>query len=273
MRIGLATWVLGVRTLNESIEKAIECGCRAISFHLTPQEHQRPGEAERIFDLVAHHDLDVTCHSTLGPLNGTDPFQRLQDEVDAIIEWHSVSRRVRCVSYDPATTVLQMGEGPVFDLEKTIERLKYVSDRFGRRGIKTALENWLVNSRLEDFEAVKDGVGDGNLGALLDIGHLNIAVRRNLTRGLSAAEFVRRLPLPFYEIHLHYNNGRDDQHAPLEAHSILVEQAVQALAERGFDGIATVEHGGEPIPETLKAIRKSMKIFGKLFTSYHKDAQ
>jgi len=273
MRIGYATWNLAARTLTESIEKAVECGCRAVSFDLTPLEHQRPGENQTILDLVARHGLDVTCHGTLGQRGDRDPMDRLQDEVDAIIEWHCASGRVKGVTYDPATTTPPLGGTPQFDFDKTVERLAYACDRLGRRGINVAVENWLVNSHLDSFQAVKDAVGADNLGALLDVGHLNIAVKTGLTGGLSAGEYVRRMPLPIHELHLHYNNGTDDQHRPLEAHSTVLQQVVEALVERGFDGIATLEHGGELTPETLQSIAKSRTIFEKLFAGYQKGRQ
>ncbi len=272
MRIGCATWHMGVHTLTESIEKAIECGARAVSFHLTPQKHQLPEEADKILELVESCDLDVTCHNELGRLEEeNDPLPRLQDEVDDILEWHAACGRVRCVSFDPASHRMRPEEEPSVDIARTVERLKYVADRLGRRGIKTAIENWLGNSRVEDFERIKDGVGNDDLGALVDLGHLNIAVNTGLTGGVPAEEFIRRLPMPIHEVHIHYNNGKDDQHAPLQGHSIVIEQAVRALAERDFAGIATIEHSS---PDgTLDAVRNSMNIFGKLFARHRKDSQ
>ena len=270
--------MIGVNTLAEISEQAVECGARAVSFLMTPQRYQRPGEAQKILDLVQRHDLDVTCHNALGRAEEeSDPLPRLQDEIDDIIEWHAASGRVRCVSFDPASFTLRPDEEPVVDIQKTAELLKYATDRLARRGIKTAIENWIGNSNIEAYEAIKEGVDHEDLGALVDIGHLNIAVNANLTGGLSPGDYVRRMPIPIHEVHVHYNNGVDDQHAPLEAHSIVGEQAVRALAERGFDGIATIEHGrlGDLPPdqtdETVKSIRKSMKIFEKLFARGQKD--
>jgi len=272
--------MMGVNTLAKSIEKALECGARAVSFLMTPQEHQRPEEAQRVLDLVERADLDVTCHNALGRAEEeSDPLPRLQDQIDDIIEWHAAAGRVRCVSFDPASYRLRPGEEPIVDIERTVELLKYVTDRLARRGIKAAVENWIANSNIEAFQAIKEGVDHEGLGALVDIGHLNIAVNTNLTGGLSAGEFIRRIPMPIHELHVHYNNGTDDLHAPLEAHSIVVEQVAGALADRGFDGIATIEHGRlgdlppDPTNETIDSIKKSMNIFGKLFARYRKDTE
>jgi len=270
--------MMGVNTLTESIEKAVECGAAAVSFLMTPQRYQRPDEAQRVLDLVDKHDLDVTCHNALGRAEEeSDPLPRLQDEIDDIIEWHAASGRVRCVSFDPASFRLRPDEEPVVDIPKTAELLKYAAGRLARHGINTAVENWIGNSNIEAYEAIREAVGCENLGALVDIGHLNIAVNANLTGGLSPGDYVRRMPIPIHEVHVHYNNGIDDQHAPLDARSIMLEQTVRALAERGFDGIATIEHGrmGDLPPdttdETVKSIRKSMKIFEKLFAQGQKD--
>ena len=280
MRVGCATWLMGVNALPESIEKAVECGARAVSFLSTPQKYQRPGEEQKVLDLIERHDLDVTCHNTLGRAEqDPDPLPRLQDEIDDIIKWHAASGRVRCVSFDPASYSPRPKEEPIIDIERCIELLKYVTDRLGRRGIATALENWIGNTTIDAFEAVKQGVGDDSLGALVDLGHLNIAVNTGLTRGLSADEFISRMPMTIREVHVHYNDGVHDLHQPLEAHSVVIEQAVRALARRGFDGIAIIEHGRpgdqapDPTDETLKAVGKSISIFGKLFAQYQKDSQ
>jgi len=280
VRIGCATWMMGVSTLPESIQRAVECGARAVSFLMTPQKYQRPGDEQKILDLVGRHDLDVTCHNTLGRAEEEpDPLPRLQDEIDDIIEWHAASGRVRCVSFDPASHEARPGEEPIIDIEKTIELLKYTTDRLWRRGIPTAVENWLGNSNIDAFEATKQGVGNEALGALVDLGHLNIAVNTGITRGLSADEFITRMPLTIREVHVHYNDGIHDLHAPLEPHSIVIEQAVRALARRGFNGIATIEHGrsgdlpADLTDKTANSIRKSMSIFRKLFDQEQKDSQ
>ncbi len=89
---------------------------------------------------------------------------------------------------------------------------------------------------------VKEKADIPDLGLLIDIGHLNLYVRR---MGKRADEYIEALPLAIHELHLHDNDGVRDYHLPLYPRqgSILpiMGDVVSGLKKKGFDGIVTLE--------------------------------
>jgi sugar phosphate isomerase/epimerase len=78
-------------------------------------------------------------------------------------------------------------------------------------------------------------------------------------RGLSVAEYFRRLPCPLVELHLHDNNGETDEHGHFGFGTIPIAEIVKALRDMEFDGICTFEvvpefHGSTPEESKDKAV-------------------
>ena len=104
-------------------------------------------------------------------------------------------------------------------IASVIELNKYA----GYRGIKIAIENNvlaphnLVNGKNElllmceywEFEHLLNMINSGNLGILLDLGHLKVTSN---TLGFDADNFIQRIKDKVFAIHLHENNGKADQH-------------------------------------------------------------
>lgn len=90
-----------------------------------------------------------------------------------------------------------------------------------QKGIKFAIEtsgghpskfSLLLMTKIEEFEKLYTEIDDDNFGILLDIGHYNIST--HLYENESHEEFIRKFKNKIFQIHIHHNDGSDDQHQP-----------------------------------------------------------
>ena len=181
-------------------------------------------EEEEEFELLREYDA-VTIHI---------PCPAKIEELRQAVRIHRVTGRVRWVSFD---AVLRED---YLDYESTARCLNYAFDLLEEEGIGLLIENWTFEP--EDFLLIKEKADIPDLGLLIDIGHLNLYVRR---MGKRADEYIEALPLEIHELHLHDNDGVRHLHLPLHTRqgSILpiMGDAVNGLKRTGFDGIVTLE--------------------------------
>ncbi len=182
-----------------------------------------PEEKEE-FDLLREFDA-VTIH--LGC-----PVE--DDDLREAARIHRETGLVRWVSFDAA---LKQGS---LDCECTARCLTHAYEILSNEGIGILVENWMFSP--EDFMLIKDAVNRPDLGILLDIGHLNLFVRKS---GMRADEYINKLPLDIHEIHLHDNNGVEDLHFPISGRDgsvleIMID-IINGLKKKNFNGIVTLE--------------------------------
>lgn len=91
----------------------------------------------------------------------------------------------------------------------------------------------------------------------LDVGHANLGVKKNLTPKLLKF-FGKRLA----HVHVHDNNGTEDQHLELGKGNIDWKKIVHLLKKVGYDGTITLETF---YPEERKAFVRSKKYFEALW--------
>ncbi|MHC4591473.1 MAG: sugar phosphate isomerase/epimerase family protein [Planctomycetota bacterium] len=104
------------------------------------------------------------------------------------------------------------------------------------------------------------GAGQGRVGVLLDSGHANVALHHRWCRERDMAEFVKALPAPIVEVHLHDNRGGKDEHLMPGRGTADLQGLLQAVREAGFAGPITIESdlaaGGRPgLADGLRQIR------------------
>ena len=148
--------------------------------------------------------------------------------------------------------------------------------------IRDATEGMAVRFGAEDFPLdamALDFYGDelGNVlehprcGMLIDLGHMHMRLSASpYFRGMTMLDYVKRLPLNIIELHVHDNNGRKDQHAPLGQGTLPFGDAAEAFRSIGFDGVSTIEicpglHGEEPAA-SRPLIPASFRMWRELLT-------
>jgi len=144
------------------------------------------------------------------------------------------------VSLDPIC--LPPGPKGVLDPPLIVEMLGFLTALGERYPIRVALENW-PKPGVGTPEALREvlAAAPGPVGILLDLGHLNLALRSAWCPHRTPRDFILALPAPVLEVHLHDNHGEVDEHLPPGVGTSDMEAAFDALGERGFQGFVTVE--------------------------------
>ncbi|MFQ5815695.1 MAG: sugar phosphate isomerase/epimerase family protein [Candidatus Hydrothermarchaeaceae archaeon] len=117
-------------------------------------------------------------------------------------------------------------------LKRNIASLKEVKRRAENLGVVLCAENYdLATFDLDEFRRILDT----GVGFLWDIGHANMRLVREEDI-LSFLEFKAKLS----HVHVHDNDGRDDQHLPIGAGRIDWKLVLKEL-KRVYDGTITLE--------------------------------
>lgn len=119
-----------------------------------------------------------------------------------------------------------------------IDVVRVCSELAQSLGMAVAVENVIGPHDLvwspEDHAQMLDGAGDGNVCAVLDVGHAERA-------GFGWRAFWERLGRRIRHIHLTDNDGVTDWHWPLGRGRIDFRGLVRALSASGYDGALVME--------------------------------
>lgn len=88
--------------------------------------------------------------------------------------------------------------------------------------LEIAIEN-VLDVAPEPLAAVCDGIDDPRFGVCLDVGHANVYSEIPLEK------WIERLGTRIRHVHLHDNNGHQDQHAALGTGSVNVAKVLETL--------------------------------------------
>lgn len=122
-----------------------------------------------------------------------------------------------------------------FFIQRNLESLRELHEFAAPLGVGLMVENIPGDFNTpEELADLLDPMPE--LGLHLDIGHCNIQVSSNTT-GPILQRFGDRLR----HLHLHDNDGRGDQHLPLGAGKMDIEEQVRHVRRAGYDGMITLE--------------------------------
>jgi len=145
-------------------------------------------------------------------------------------------------------------------LKRSQESLSAVAKYCQERGVRIALENPPTNELGGDPERLRslyDCLPQENIQACFDTGHAHIAGGLELWRSM-AKEIVY--------VHLHDNNGVEDQHVPPGMGRIDWEVFFQLLRESRFQGIVSLELS--PIRNAVDVLLTSREWFRTMSNKY-----
>ncbi|MDH7601198.1 MAG: TIM barrel protein [Armatimonadota bacterium] len=237
--VGLAIWNFAAGTLAQRIRRCAAEGFDFISLIGRDAASLSRGQCPDVEEALLETSLAVTIHA--GMMSGCDlvPAEILLDDFKSFIDWHDRTGRLACVHYDAARS-----RGGEFLSSHMRQVLSEILECSAGAGVKVGVEDWPITQ--EQFAECEDLSRYEHFGLLIDLGHLNIRLRRRY--GLdspfpvdAARDFFRQLPLPVNELHLHNNNGERDQHAPLSNGNADMSTLARILAEAGTTCLATVE--------------------------------
>ena len=157
------------------------------------------------------------------------------------------------------------GRSARIDHDAAGELVGFLAGLAQRHGARVGIENWPFRC-VATPEALRDLLwpARGRVGVLFDLGHAHIALSRGWCGQRDVAEFVRALPAPIVEMHLHDNAGRRDEHRMPGEGTADVANALAALREVGFRGPVTLEcdlaaEGRPGLAEGLAAVRRTLE--------------
>ena len=115
-------------------------------------------------------------------------------------------------------------------------------DEAEKRSLKIAVENTSLKAypaRVNEFLELFSVIKSKSLGLTLDVGHAFIT---QLNGGDPLPLFLEKLREKLFNVHLHDNRGRRDEHLPLGTGLIPLKEFIQALINSGYTGPLIFEH-------------------------------
>ncbi len=259
--LGITAFLGPLLTPEEWIETAVAAGAALLEIRAEPGfAHPLtlpPARTRRLRRLLRDAGLQASLHAPLHDLNPASAVPALEAAA-----WAELSSCVDlAASLEATVLVVHPGsvshEYPPPYCEAAIRRfsfgLQILAARAAANGIHLALENKqrgkgedLVRSPEEHLYFLRQVP---ELGACLDLGHMH-------TLGLDPAEYVQALGQHLIHVHLHDNNGQQDEHLPLGKGNLNWKRALASLDEAGYEGAVVLELPEvSGIEESLASIR------------------
>ena len=140
------------------------------------------------------------------------------------------------------------------------EGVSHLRERIAPLGVRIAFEpepGHLVGS-LGDWERLRDATSIPELGLTLDVGHVPCTER------ISAGDAIRRYGAALRTVHLDDTRNGVHEHLQIGDGDLDWTDVIRALAEVGFDGIASVElsRHSHAAPEAARAAFAALRAAG-----------
>ncbi len=133
-----------------------------------------------------------------------------------------------------------------------------------QRGVRFAIENsgghpekmkHLLMTRQSEFEILMNHIQDDNFGILLDVGHFKIS--EQLYENEDVYKFIEKFRDNIFQMHLHRNDGSDDQHLCPS------EEELKLLSVVNEDCLVTLESMNNDMDQLLEAIMQVDRYMGR----------
>ena len=246
-------------TLDALVETAASIGFAAMEWFETGVEAPWSAEpaAKGLRALMRRHEMGAQYHAPYEP-----PFDLARDG-DALREPESVSQVLsevlrRAERLGARLTTVHLGTCPpgtdhTEALRNVMEGVLLAVPELEKRRIRLALENHTpaflddpVGHSPEEFDWLMENIESEWVGRTLDISHAHIAGRID--------DFIARPFDRVFNVHLHDNNGLNDQHLPIGQGTVPWDCVFAQLADACHNGPLTLEFLTHP-PEYIEIIR------------------
>ena len=217
-------------------------------------------ERKAIVDVLDELSLKTTVH-------GNCTLTRA--DADCVVE--TLGERLLCLTVD--RVYAEDSRGRLYDAGRIARTLETIRDATEGMAVRFGAEDFPLDAMALDFYGDELGnvLEHPRCGMLIDLGHMHMRLSASpYFRGMTMLDYVKRLPLNIIELHVHDNNGRKDQHAPLGQGTLPFGDAAEAFRSIGFDGVSTIEicpglHGEEPAA-SRPLIPASFRMWRELLT-------
>ncbi len=237
--VGLAVWNFQEGSLAERIERCATAGFDAVSLILRDAASLCRGENPEVENVISRRSLSVTIHGGMAAPGEPIDVDALLADFRAFAAWHARTGALVSVNYDAAKT--ETGEKRPEAMGPMLKEMLSISDG---AGFTVGIEDWPLN--WEQLAAVNGLQSYKHFGILIDLGHLNIRLRKQGDPGgpfpvEAAQSLFDSLPLPINELHVHNNDGRRDLHAPPRDGTGDLAEVAGLLARNGMRCVSTIE--------------------------------
>ena len=143
---------------------------------------------------------------------------------------------------------------------RVVENLRWFGQRAAEKGIRLAVENIYGGrfySQIDELIALVEEVNLENVGFCLDVGHANVD-------GVDIPAAIQRMGKKLYEVHLHDNNGKKDQHLPIGFGTVNWIEVIEALKAIDYPGTATFEFFRWPMPDYEQGLTRAVEMWRTL---------
>jgi len=263
-RIGIAVWNFAGDNLDK-ITTFADTGYAAISINGRFFDEPSESDHDAVRRVAEERDLLVTVHGGFhGPDKQTIDEAQTITRTRRVLEWQEETGRVAALTFD-APKIMVEGIRRV-DAKTVSSILGKVLSLTAGSGMKVGMEDFPLNE--SDLALLPDWPSEfSHYGMLVDLGHMNMRLRKNREyEGPAGVEdYLRALPVPIIELHIHSNGGARDEHAPPYAGNADIPTAARILKAMEFQGISTIEvvpaWCGLSSEEALPAAKKSLEYW------------
>ena len=240
MRTGIALWNHKDKGFLEKVEFFAANGFRAVSALGGQFVQIDEATGDGLAELLRRHDLAFTIHHKLPSDEKPPTPEEFPSHLDVFLRWQRRHRLLTGLTFDV---------GP--DPDVWMPHLRETLSAFRDEEVFICCEDF----PLTDAARAKLGGLEKEfprLGILVDLGHMNL--RLTARRGdacvapapacsapADVERYLRAIPLPIRELHVHNNDGLRDQHQHLGSGTLPVAVAGATLRAMKFDGISTIE--------------------------------
>ena len=273
-RIGYNTNGFAHHRLEDALHVMAELGYRAVA--LTPDANHLPPDHTTDADLrvtrALLERLDLAVVIETGARYVLDPRRKHRPtlvDADAADRARRLDFLERCaqiaVALGADTISLWSGipsAGVSHDdaWRFLAEGVSHLRERIAPLGVRIAFEpepGHLVGS-LGDWERLRDATAIPDLGLTLDVGHVPCTER------ISAGDAIRRYGAALRTVHLDDTRNGVHEHLQIGDGDLDWADIMRALAEVGFDGIASVElsRHSHAAPEAARAALAALRAAG-----------
>lgn len=276
-----------------ALEIAKEIGADAVDFSLKEYDYRRPdciyskGDEEivKYFSGLRDHakELGIEIGQTHGRAQG---FKNIKEEDDALVANARIDCLVTkvlnapvCVVHHPTTIFLGPDASPELMHELAFDQFSRILFHARQYGVKIAVETFgdaakygccdffgNIHELLTSYRRLKaEGDNADYIAMCIDTGHSNKAMRFGHP---TPADVIRMCGPDIKVLHLHDNDGVDDQHKTPTAGNIDWDDVMNALGEIGYSGTYNMELrlgylGENAMPEeaafAVKVLKKMLK--------------
>ncbi|MCL2479708.1 MAG: sugar phosphate isomerase/epimerase [Treponema sp.] len=237
MKTGIFYWFSYTVPIEERFRLIASAGFDNVILWWGDQFADIEGAKERLPDIARRAGLFVeNIHTDFAHCNS---IWKDNQEGESVFERYMENAGACEMQNIPAMVVhLTSGNEPPPANELGIDRLKRITAKAEKGGVIIALENLRKNEYLETVFA---GINSPNLKLCYDSGHENCFTKKN--------DVLDRFGEKLFCVHLHDNDGTDDQHGIPGIGTIDWPALIGKLKQCSFKGSVTLEAYNDFPPE------------------------